>query len=137
MVDGRLSGLLPALPSFVPVAAHPDGDGACSAPPVPHTASSATLADRSPACIEIVLPDGVTVRVFVQMFDGAGNVRADITGDVLASITTMLWNGPAKGWNARAPTNDAKFNRRQTIRVGASVSYAQVGMIGFDGPIDL
>ena len=84
-----------------------------------------------------MLPDGVTVRVFVQMFDGAGNVRADITGDVLASITTMLSNGPAKGWNAGAPMNDAKFNRRQTIRVGASVSYAQVGMIGFDGPIDL
>jgi len=33
--------------------------------------------------------------------------------------------------------DDANFNRRQTIRVGASVSYAQVGVIGFDGPIDL
>jgi hypothetical protein len=33
--------------------------------------------------------------------------------------------------------DDANFNRRQTIRVGASVAYAQVGVIGFDGPIDL
>jgi hypothetical protein len=40
-------------------------------------------------------------------------------------------------WNAGAPMDDANFNRRQTIRVGASVAYAQVGVIGFDGPIDL
>jgi hypothetical protein len=33
--------------------------------------------------------------------------------------------------------DDANLNRRQTIRVGASVAYAQVGLIGFDGPIDL
>jgi hypothetical protein len=76
-------------------------------------------------------------RLFVRVFDGAGNVREDIAGDVLASITTMQWNGPAKGWNAGAPMDDANFNRRQTVRVGASVSYAQVGVIGFDGPIDL
>jgi hypothetical protein len=76
-------------------------------------------------------------RLFVRVFEGAGNVREDIAGDVLASITTMQWNGPAKGWNAGAPMDDANFNRRQTIRVGASVAYAQVGVIGFDGPIDL
>jgi hypothetical protein len=33
--------------------------------------------------------------------------------------------------------DDANFNRRQTIRVGAAVAYAQVGVIGCDGPIDL
>jgi len=76
-------------------------------------------------------------RLCVRVFDRAGNVRADIAGDVLASIATMQWNGPAKGWNAGAPMDDANFNRRQTILVGASVSYAQVGVIGFDGPIDL
>jgi len=37
-------------------------------------------------------------RLFVRVFDGAGNVRANIAGDVLASITTMQWSGPAKGW---------------------------------------
>ncbi|MBB5691748.1 hypothetical protein GXW77_05315 [Roseomonas alkaliterrae] len=76
-------------------------------------------------------------RLFVRVFDGAGNVREDIAGDVLASITTMQWNGPAKGWNAGAPMDDANLNRRQTLRVGASVAYAQVGVIGFDGSIDL
>jgi hypothetical protein len=42
-------------------------------------------------------------------------------------ITTMQWNGPAKGWNGCAPMDDANVNRRQSIRVGASVAYAQVG----------
>lgn len=76
-------------------------------------------------------------RLFVRVFDVAGNVRENVAGDVLASITTMQWNGPAKGWNAGAPMDDANLSRRQTIRVGASVAYAQVGVIGFDGPIDL
>ena len=61
-------------------------------------------------------------RLFVRVFDGAGNVRVDIAGDVLASITTVQWNGPAKGWNAGLPIDDANFNRQQTIRVGPSVS---------------
>ena len=61
----------------------------------------------------------------------------NIAGDVLACGTTMQWNGPAKGWNAGVPMDDANFNRRQTIRVGASVAYAQVGVIGFDGQIEL
>jgi hypothetical protein len=39
--------------------------------------------------------------------------------------------------NAGAPMDDADFNRRQTIRVGASVVYAQVVVIGFDRTIDL
>jgi hypothetical protein len=76
-------------------------------------------------------------RLFVRVFDSAGNVRENIAGDVLASLTTMQWNGPAKGWNAGAPMDDANSNRRQTIRVGAAVAYAQIGIIGFDGPIDL
>ena len=66
-----------------------------------------------------------------------GTSSENIAGDVLASITTMQWNGPAKGWNAGAPMDDANLNRRQTIRVGASAAYAQVGVIGFDGLIDL
>ena len=32
---------------------------------------------------------------------------------------------------------DANLIRRLTIGVGASVSYAKVEVIGFDGPIDL
>ena len=34
-------------------------------------------------------------------------------------------------------TAEASLIDRQTIRVGASVAYAQVGVIGVDGPIDL
>ena len=51
-------------------------------------------------------------RSLVRVFDGAGNVRVDMAGDVLASIPTLQWNGPAKGWNAGAPMDDAYFNRR-------------------------
>lgn len=63
------------------------------------------------------------------MFDDAGNIREDIAGAMLASITTMPANGLATGWNAGASMDDANFNRRQTIRVGAPVDYAQVGAI--------
>lgn len=76
-------------------------------------------------------------RLFVRCFDGAGNIRENIAGDVLASITTMQWNGPAKGWNAGAPMDDANLNRRQTLRMGSGVAFAQVGIIGFDGVIEL
>ena len=38
---------------------------------------------------------------------------------------------------AGAPMDDANLNRRQTIRVGPGVAYAQVGVLGFDSPIDL
>jgi hypothetical protein len=31
----------------------------------------------------------------------------------------------------------ASHNRRQTIRVGPQAAYAQVGIVGFDGPIDV
>jgi hypothetical protein len=76
-------------------------------------------------------------RLFVRCFDGAGNVRLDVAGDVLASLTTMQWNAPARGWNAGAPMDDANLNRRMTLRFGPAVLYAQIGIIGFDGPINL
>jgi hypothetical protein len=76
-------------------------------------------------------------RLFVRVFDGAANVRENIAGDVLASGTTMQWNAPARGWNAGAVMADASLNRRQTIRVGAGVVFAQVGIVGFDGQIEL
>jgi transposase len=71
MVEGRLKALLPVSPSFVPVAALPDGEGAASAPPVPPAVSSAALAGGTPASIEIVLPDGVTVRVGATVDEAA------------------------------------------------------------------
>jgi hypothetical protein len=76
-------------------------------------------------------------RLFARCFDAAGQVRENIPGDVLASLTTMLWNGPAKGWNAGAPMDDASLNRRMTLRFGAGVAFAQIGIVGFDGVIEL
>ena len=63
MVEGQLKALLPAPPSFVPVAALPDGEGTVAEAPTSQAASSAVLPDDTSARIEIVLPDGVTVRV--------------------------------------------------------------------------
>lgn len=63
VVERQFEALLPVSPSFVPVAALPDGKVAAAEPPVPQTASSAAMPDDAPASIEIVLPDGVTVRV--------------------------------------------------------------------------
>ncbi|GIX10681.1 MULTISPECIES: hypothetical protein [Acetobacterales] len=76
-------------------------------------------------------------RLFVRCFDAASNIRENIPGDVLASLTTMQWNAPAKGWNAGAPMDDANLNRRQTLRLGPQVAFAQIGIIGFDGVIEL
>lgn len=63
MVEGQLKALMPVAPSFVPVAAVPDGVAAAVDPPMPEAASPAARAGAAPALIEIVLPDGVMVRV--------------------------------------------------------------------------
>ncbi len=39
--------------------------------------------------------------------------------------------------NAGAVMADASLKRRQTIRVGTGVAFAQVGIVGFDGHIEL
>ncbi|WP_135468558.1 glycosyl hydrolase family 28-related protein [Crenalkalicoccus roseus] len=76
-------------------------------------------------------------RLFARCFDAAGQIRENLPGDVLASLTTMLWNAPAKGWNAGAPMDDANLNRRMTLRFGPGVAFAQLGVVGFDGVIEL
>jgi hypothetical protein len=35
-------------------------------------------------------------RLFVRCFDGGGTVWENAAGDVLASLTTMLWSAPSK-----------------------------------------
>jgi hypothetical protein len=76
-------------------------------------------------------------RLMVRAFDPAGFLKDNIAGDVLASLTTMLWSATARCWHAGAPMDDANLNRRQTLRVGPAVAFAQIGIIGFDGTIDL
>ncbi|MFL1463443.1 hypothetical protein ACI6QG_14655 [Roseococcus sp. DSY-14] len=76
-------------------------------------------------------------RLFARCFDAAGAIRENQAGDVLASIATMLWSAPGKVWTGGAPMDDANLNRRQTLRFGPSVAFAQLGIVGFDGPVDL
>jgi hypothetical protein len=56
---------------------------------------------------------------------------------VLASLTIMLWNVPSKAWTGGAPMADSSLNRRMTVRLGPSVAFAQIGVCGFDGTIEL
>jgi transposase len=63
LVEGQLKALKPAAPDFMPVAALVDGQAVAAGPTSPRTASSAAAVDGVTGWIEIVLPDGVTVRV--------------------------------------------------------------------------
>ena len=76
-------------------------------------------------------------RLFVRCFDAAMNVRENLAGDVLASLTTMLWNVPAKAWTGGATMAASSLNRRMTVRLGQSVAFAQIGIVGLDGAIEL
>jgi transposase len=63
MVEGQLKALMPAVPSFMPVAALPEDQAAAVASISARAAPAAAAIDGDPRRIEIVLPDGVTVRV--------------------------------------------------------------------------
>jgi hypothetical protein len=76
-------------------------------------------------------------RPFVRRFDATMVEREDIAGDVLASLTTMQWNVPSKAWTGGAVMADASLNRRMTVRLGPSVAFAQIGVVGFDGQVEL
>jgi hypothetical protein len=75
--------------------------------------------------------------MFVRCFGGDGAVRENVAGDVLASLTTMLWNTPSKSWTGGATMSDASLNRRMTVRLGGAVALAQIGVVGLDGHIEL
>ena len=76
-------------------------------------------------------------RLFVRCFGGDGTVRENAAGDVLASLTTMVWNAPSKSWTGGATMADASLNRRMTVRLGDAVAFAQIGIVGLDGQIEL
>jgi transposase len=71
MVEGQRKALMPSTPSFVPVAALPGDQAATAGPPLPQATSPATAIDGVPGWIEIVLPDGVTVRVGAAVDEAA------------------------------------------------------------------
>jgi hypothetical protein len=76
-------------------------------------------------------------RLCERCFDSAGAARENQPQDVLASGTTMQWDTASKSWQAGAVMQDSSLNRRQTVRLGAGVAFAQIGIIGFDGQIEL
>ncbi|WP_149539317.1 pectate lyase family protein [Siccirubricoccus phaeus] len=76
-------------------------------------------------------------RIFVRCFDAGMAVREDVAGDVLASLSTMLWNAPSKAWTGGATMADSSLNRRMTVRLGPAVAVAQIGIVGLDGAIEL
>ena len=71
LVEGQPKALLPVPPSFVPVAALPAGEGTVAEPAMPLAASSAMLRGDTSTWIEIVLPDGVAVRVGAAVDEAA------------------------------------------------------------------
>jgi hypothetical protein len=76
-------------------------------------------------------------RVCLRCFDAAGLVRENIAGDALASGTTLQWAPTSKTWQAGAVMQESDLNRRQAVRFGPEVAFAQIGIIGFDGQIEL
>ena len=69
-------------------------------------------------------------------FDIAAATKENMAGDVLASLTTTLWNVPFKVWTGGATMADATLNRRMAVRLGPGVTFAQIGIFGFNGQID-
>jgi hypothetical protein len=48
----------------------------------------------------------------------------------------LQWNIVSKAWTGGAVMADASLNRRMTIRLGSAVTFAQIGIVGFDGQIE-
>jgi hypothetical protein len=67
-------------------------------------------------------------RQFVRCFDGDGIVRENAVGDVLASLTTMLWNAPSKSWTGGATMADATSARRRCRWRSRSGGFRERGM---------
>src|SRR5215218_9708652 len=49
----------------------------------------------------------------------------------------MVWNTPSKSWTGGTTMADSPLNRRMTVRLGDTVAFAQVGVVGLDGQIEL
>jgi hypothetical protein len=49
-------------------------------------------------------------RLFVRCFGGDAAARENAAGDVLASLTTTMWNAPSKSWTGGAVMADSSLN---------------------------
>ena len=80
------------------------------------------------------VPTGADLR---RHFDAAMKVRENLAGDALASIIPLQWNTPSKAWTGGAAMADASLNKRMTVRFGPGIAFAQIGIVGFDGQIEV
>ena len=78
----------------------PPSSGTCSTPAVGVAGASAN-------------------KLFLRCFGGDGTVRENAAGDVLASLTTMVWNAPSKSWTGGAVMAHSSLNRRVTVRTSS------------------
>lgn len=72
-------------------------------------------------------------QLFVRCFDAAMNVRENLAGDVLASLTTMQWNAPSKAWTGGAAMAASSLNCRMMVRLGAGIAFAQIASSAWTG----
>jgi hypothetical protein len=79
------------------------------------------------------------VKDLAQLFacEAVMHLAGGAVGDVLAPPTTMRWNILSNAWTGSAVMADASLNRRMTVRLAEAVAYAQIGIVGFDGQIEL
>jgi hypothetical protein len=49
----------------------------------------------------------------------------------------MLWHALSKSWTGGATMADSSLNRRMTARLGGAMGFAQIGIVGLNGPIEL
>jgi hypothetical protein len=64
-------------------------------------------------------------------------MRENAVRDMPAFLTTMQRNVPSKSWTGGATMAASSLNRRMTVRLGDAVAFAQVGIVGLDGQIEL
>jgi hypothetical protein len=76
-------------------------------------------------------------RLCLLCFDCAGIVRENVSGAALASGTAMQWAPTSKSWQAGAVMQKSDLNSRQKVCFRPEVAFAQIGIIGFDGQIEL
>ena len=64
-------------------------------------------------------------------------MRENAVRDMPAFLTTMQRNVPSKSWTGGATMAASSLNRRMTVRLGDAIAFAQVGIVGLDGQIEL
>ena len=73
----------------------------------------------------------------MRCFSRDGTGPENVAGDVPVSLTTMVWNALSKSWTGGSTLADASLNQWMTVRLGDVVDFAQIGVVEFDGQIEL